>query len=118
MATAKELSELTVDDLRRRATELRESLFQDQLKLRTGTLDNPMERTNHRRDLARVLTVLTQKTASVSAASGAATARASASAAEVASDPAAVAEAAPAEAKTRARPSAKKSRAPALRSKP
>jgi large subunit ribosomal protein L29 len=63
MATAKELSELTVDDLRRRAIELRESLFQDQLKLRTGTLDNPMERTNHRRDLARVLTVLTQKTA-------------------------------------------------------
>lgn len=63
MATAKELSELTVDDLRRRAIELRESLFQDQLKLRTGTLDNPMERTKHRRDLARVLTVLTQKTA-------------------------------------------------------
>ncbi len=63
MASAKELSELTVDDLRRRATELRETLFQDQLKLRTGTLDNPMERTKHRRDLARVLTVLTQKTA-------------------------------------------------------
>ena len=63
MSTAKELSELTVDDLRRRAIELRESLFQDQLKLRTGTLDNPMERTKHRRDLARVLTVLTQKTA-------------------------------------------------------
>ncbi len=62
MATAKELSELTVDDLRRRAGELRESLFQDQLKLRTGTLDNPTERMKHRRDLARVLTVLTQKT--------------------------------------------------------
>lgn len=68
MATAKELSELTVDDLRRRAIELRESLFQDQLKLRTGTLDNPMERTKHRRDLARVLTVLTQKTAPQAAA--------------------------------------------------
>ncbi len=61
MATAKELNELTVDDLNRRAAELRENLFQDQLKLRTGTLDNPSERTTHRRDLARVLTVLTQK---------------------------------------------------------
>lgn len=62
MATAKELRELTVDDLRRRAEELRQALFQDQLKLRTGTLDNPNERTQHRRDLARILTVLSQKT--------------------------------------------------------
>jgi large subunit ribosomal protein L29 len=63
MATAKELRELTVEDLKRRADELRASLVQDQLKLRTGALDNPMERTTHKRDLARVLTVLTQKQA-------------------------------------------------------
>ena len=63
MATADELRQLTTDDLRRRADELRESLFQDMLKLRTGTLDNPGERTQHRRDLARVLTLLTQKMA-------------------------------------------------------
>ena len=62
MATAKELRELTVDDLRRRAEELRQALFQDQLKLRTGTLDNANERTQHRRDLARILTVLSEKT--------------------------------------------------------
>lgn len=61
MATAKELHDLTADDLRRRAEELRETIFQDQLKLRTGALDNPAQRTQHRRDLARVLTVLTQK---------------------------------------------------------
>ncbi len=61
MATAKELRELNVEDLNRRATELRETLFQDQLKMRTGALDNPSERTMHRRDLARVMTVLTQK---------------------------------------------------------
>jgi large subunit ribosomal protein L29 len=64
MATAKELKELTVEDLLRRAEELKASLVQDQLKLRTGALDNPMERTNHRRDLAWVLTVLNQKKAS------------------------------------------------------
>lgn len=61
MATAKELSELSVDDLANRATELRATLVQDNLKLRTGALDNPSERTTHKRDLARVLTVLTAK---------------------------------------------------------
>ena len=61
MATVKELQELTIDDLNRRAAELRETLFQDQLKRRTGSLDSPSERTVHRRDLARILTVLTQK---------------------------------------------------------
>jgi large subunit ribosomal protein L29 len=61
MATAKELRELSADDLKRRAQELRDTLFQDQLKRRTGSLDSPAERTTHRRDLARVLTVLAQK---------------------------------------------------------
>jgi large subunit ribosomal protein L29 len=61
MATAKELHDLSVDDLNRRAAELRDTLFQDQLKRRTGSLDSPSERTVHRRDLARILTVLTQK---------------------------------------------------------
>lgn len=61
MATSKELRELTVEDLQRRAVELKATLVQDQLKLRTGALDNPAERTTHRRDLARVLTILTEK---------------------------------------------------------
>jgi large subunit ribosomal protein L29 len=61
MATAKELNDLSLDDLKRRADELKATLFQDQLKLRTGALDNPSERTNHKRDLARVLTVITKK---------------------------------------------------------
>ena len=61
MATVKELQELTIADLNRRAAELRDTLFQDQLKRRTGSLDSPSERTGHRRDLARILTVLTQK---------------------------------------------------------
>ena len=61
MATAKELNELSIDDLNRRAAELRETLFQDQLKRATGSLDNPSERTQHKRDLARILTVLGEK---------------------------------------------------------
>ncbi|HSP80877.1 MAG TPA: 50S ribosomal protein L29 [Myxococcaceae bacterium] len=62
MATAKELRELSAEDLQRRAVEMRETLFQDQLKRATGSLDNPAERTQHKRDLARVLTVLGEKT--------------------------------------------------------
>jgi large subunit ribosomal protein L29 len=61
MATTKELKELTADDLKRRAGELRDTLFQDQLKRATGSLDNPAERTQHKRDLARILTVLGEK---------------------------------------------------------
>ncbi|MFL5346486.1 MAG: 50S ribosomal protein L29 [Hyalangium sp.] len=61
MATAKELKELSVEDLQRRADELRTTLFQDQLSMRTGSLDSPSQRTEHRRDLARVLTVMTEK---------------------------------------------------------
>jgi large subunit ribosomal protein L29 len=61
MATAKELRELTLEDLNRRATELRQSLFKDRLKLRTGALESPAKRAEARRDLARILTVITQK---------------------------------------------------------
>ncbi|MFN0064540.1 MAG: 50S ribosomal protein L29 [Myxococcaceae bacterium] len=61
MATAKELKELSVEDLGRRAAELREQLTQDRMKLRTGTLENTAVRGEKRRDLARVLTALTQK---------------------------------------------------------
>jgi large subunit ribosomal protein L29 len=67
MATAKELHDLTLDDLQRRATELRESLFKDRLKLRTGALESPAKRNEARRDLARILTVITQKQKSAAA---------------------------------------------------
>jgi large subunit ribosomal protein L29 len=61
MATAKELKDLTVEDLERRLVELREGLFQDRLKLKTGSLESPAARATKRRDVARILTVLTQK---------------------------------------------------------
>ena len=59
--TTEELRELSIQDLERRAEEMRATLFQDRMKLRTGTLDSPAERTRHRRELARILTVLGQK---------------------------------------------------------
>ena len=67
MATAKELHDLTLEDLKNRATELRESLLKDRLKLRTGALESPAKRNDARRDLARILTVITQKQKSAAA---------------------------------------------------
>ena len=61
MDTTQELKELSTEDLERRAEEMRATLFQDRMKLRTGTLDSPAERTQHRRELARILTLLGQK---------------------------------------------------------
>ena len=61
MTTATELKELSVEDLNRRSNELRETLFKDELKLKTGALSSPAERTKNRRELARVLTVLAAK---------------------------------------------------------
>jgi large subunit ribosomal protein L29 len=61
MTISKELSALSLADLQTKALEMRQTLVQDQLKLRTGALDNPSERTNHRRELARILTLTSQK---------------------------------------------------------
>ncbi len=76
MATAKEFQSLDVAALQSKVTELKEALFQDQLKMKTGALDNPSERTSRKRDLARVLTVLTQKTPSKRAIAAAKNAKA------------------------------------------
>ncbi len=63
MPDSKELREMTVGDLEARAADLRATLFQDQLKRRTGALDKPHERTGRKRDLARILAALSQKRA-------------------------------------------------------
>jgi large subunit ribosomal protein L29 len=63
MATAKELKELSLEDLNRRAAELREGIFKETVKLKTGNPEGPGARRKQRKDLARVLTVVTQKQA-------------------------------------------------------
>jgi large subunit ribosomal protein L29 len=59
---AKDLRELTVEDLRQKEVELAEQLFALRLQKVTGQLDNPAKLRNARRDLARVLTVAGEKT--------------------------------------------------------
>jgi large subunit ribosomal protein L29 len=59
--TAGELRDLAVEELTRRANEMRENLFNLRIRHSAGTLDSSADLGKHRRDLARVLTVLNQK---------------------------------------------------------
>ena len=65
---ASELNELSVDELTRKAGELRENLFNLKIRRRAGTLESTSDVTKNKRDLARILTLLTQKTNSSKAA--------------------------------------------------
>jgi large subunit ribosomal protein L29 len=58
---AGELRDLPVEELSRRANEMRENLFNLRIRHAAGTLDSSADLSKHRRDLARVLTVLNQK---------------------------------------------------------
>ena len=61
MPTAKEMRQLSVEELNRRAAELRETLFNLKIKMRTGTLEKSSDLPLNRKDLARVLGVLGEK---------------------------------------------------------
>ena len=58
---AAELKDLALEELTRRAGEIRENLFNLKIRRRAGTLDSTADVTKNKRDLARILTVLTQK---------------------------------------------------------
>jgi large subunit ribosomal protein L29 len=58
---AAELKDLTVEELIRKAGELRENLFNLKIRRRAGTLESVSDVTKNRRDLARILTLLTLK---------------------------------------------------------
>ncbi|HZX96982.1 MAG TPA: 50S ribosomal protein L29 [Myxococcales bacterium] len=58
---AAELRDLTVEELNRKAGELRENLFNLKIRRRAGTLESTSDVLKNKRDLARILTLLTQK---------------------------------------------------------
>lgn len=58
---AKELRDLSVDDLRQKQAELRDEISHLKLKRATSGLENPMKLRESKRDLARVETVLREK---------------------------------------------------------
>ena len=56
-----EIKDLTSDELRKKQTQLRDELFEAQMKHSLGQVGNPIEIRDRRRDLARVLTALNMK---------------------------------------------------------
>jgi large subunit ribosomal protein L29 len=59
---AKELRDMSIDDLIQKRTELREEIGHLKLKRATSRLENPMKLRQTKRDLARVETLLREKT--------------------------------------------------------
>ena len=60
---ATELRELSVEELARKAAEMRENMFNLKIRHAAGTLDSSADLGKTKRDLARVMTILTQKAA-------------------------------------------------------
>lgn len=58
---AKELRELSLEDLTQKRVDLREEIGHLKLKRATNRLENPMKLRQSKRDLARVETVLREK---------------------------------------------------------
>ncbi len=61
MATVKELHELEPKELRARATELKQTLFDLKNKHSTGVLDSTADLEKTKREIARILTVAREK---------------------------------------------------------
>lgn len=58
---AKELRDLSVDDLEKKSADLNQELFNLRFQLHTGHLDNPARISQVRKDIARVYTVIKEK---------------------------------------------------------
>lgn len=58
---AREIRELSIDELDQKERELKRKLFNLRFQRATGELDNVAELTRTRRDIARVLTVAAEK---------------------------------------------------------
>ena len=61
MATLQELRDLSPQELRTRATELKQTLFDLKNKANTGVLDSTADLLKTKRDIARCLTVAREK---------------------------------------------------------
>jgi large subunit ribosomal protein L29 len=67
---ARELRDLSVDELEHRERELKRRLFNLRFQRATGELDNTAELSKTRRDIARVMTVSAEKRKRVREATG------------------------------------------------
>ena len=58
---AKEIRSMTNDEIENKITELRDKLFKQKIQKSLGQADNPYKLRNTRRDIARLLTILSEK---------------------------------------------------------
>ena len=61
MATAKELRSLSIEELEGLIAKTRDEIFRQRVKHQTGTLESTADMSKKRHDLARILTVLSEK---------------------------------------------------------
>ncbi len=59
-----ELRALTVEELKQKEQDMRKELFNLKFRLATGEIENPMRINTLRKDIARVLTIMTEKSVS------------------------------------------------------
>ena len=62
MMKAKELKNLSVEELTKKLEELKKDLFMLRMQHATNQLDNPMQLNNVKKDIARVKTIIREKT--------------------------------------------------------
>jgi large subunit ribosomal protein L29 len=61
MMRARELRELSIDELRQKEKDLNEELFNLRFQYATGQLENIMRMTQVKRDIARTMTIIREK---------------------------------------------------------
>ena len=61
MMKAKEIKNLTVEELAKKLDELKKDLFMLRMQHATNQLDNPMQIANVKKDIARVKTIIREK---------------------------------------------------------
>ena len=62
MMKAKELKNLSVEELTKKLEELKKDLFMLRMQHATNQLDNPMQLASVKKDIARVKTIIREKT--------------------------------------------------------
>ena len=62
MMKAKELKNLSVEELDKKLNDLKKDLFMLRMQHATNQLDNPMQLANVKKDIARVKTIIREKT--------------------------------------------------------
>jgi large subunit ribosomal protein L29 len=58
---AKEIRAMTVDEMENKLTELRDKLFKQKIQKSLGQMDNPYKTRHTRKDISRLLTILSEK---------------------------------------------------------